>query len=123
MLTTREDLTDIPRTQGTRNVENPSLSDEEKWKAVLSRDENYDGLFILGVLSTGIYCRPSCPARRPMREKVRFFPGFEEAEKAGFRACHRCRPREAGPNQRVKLVDQVCHYIDGNLHSKLTLAT
>lgn len=120
MLTTRPILTEI---QGTRNPASRILTDETKWKAILARDENFDGLFVLGVLSTGIYCRPSCPARRPMRENVRFFLGFAEAEKAGFRACLRCHPRDAGPSQRVKLVDQVSQYIDANLQSKLTLAT
>jgi AraC family transcriptional regulator of adaptative response/methylated-DNA-[protein]-cysteine methyltransferase len=68
------------------------------WRATLARDSRADGTFVLAVRSTHIYCRPSCPARRPLRRNVTFFRTREEAEKNGFRACLRCRPNEiAGP--------------------------
>src|ERR1700737_2783240 len=74
------------------------------WRATLSRDARADGTFVLAVRSTHIYCRPSCPARRPLRRNVVFFHTGAEAEKQGFRPCRRCRPNEvAGP---VALVDR-----------------
>lgn len=98
------------------------LMDDEKWRAVLTRDSNSDGNFVFAVRSTGIYCKPSCPARRPNREHVVFFSGPDEAEQSGFRACRRCRPRDAGPSPQVELIDRVCKYIEANLQGKLTLA-
>jgi AraC family transcriptional regulator of adaptative response/methylated-DNA-[protein]-cysteine methyltransferase len=69
-----------------------TLNTEQAWQAVLSRDRAADGRFVTGVLTTGIYCRPSCAARHPRRENVRFFPGGAEARAAGLRACLRCLP-------------------------------
>ncbi|HEY8339881.1 MAG TPA: AlkA N-terminal domain-containing protein [Egibacteraceae bacterium] len=65
---------------------------ERCYRAVCSRDARFDGCFVVGVLSTGIYCRPSCPARTPLRRNVRFFAGAAAAQRAGLRACRRCRP-------------------------------
>lgn len=65
---------------------------ERCYSAVLSRDPRFDGWFFTAVTSTGIYCRPSCPARTPMRTNVRFYPTSAAAQLAGFRACKRCRP-------------------------------
>jgi AraC family transcriptional regulator of adaptative response/methylated-DNA-[protein]-cysteine methyltransferase len=62
------------------------------WAAVMRRDKGSDGRFVTGVLSTGIYCRPSCAARHPKRENVRFFADGEHAREAGLRPCLRCRP-------------------------------
>ncbi len=107
---------------GQREHQSVNLSDDEKWHAALSRDETFDGLFVFAVRSTGIYCRPSCPSKRAARERVSFFPGSMEAENAGFRACHRCQPREAGPSPRSRMIDQICKYIEANLNRKLTLA-
>ena len=64
------------------------------WRATLARDRRADGAFVLAVRSTRIYCRPSCPARRPLRRNVTFYRTREEAEKQGYRACLRCRPNE-----------------------------
>src|SRR6266568_564193 len=64
------------------------------WQATLARDSRADGTFVLAVRSTHIYCRPSCPARRPLRRNVIFFRTREEAEKQGYRPCRRCRPNE-----------------------------
>jgi AraC family transcriptional regulator, regulatory protein of adaptative response / methylated-DNA-[protein]-cysteine methyltransferase len=69
-----------------------SLTDEECWRIALAKDRRYDGRFLTGVHSTGIYCRPSCPARAPKRENVRFYTSVAEAEAAGLRACKRCMP-------------------------------
>ena len=75
------------------------------WRAVTSRDRSFDGSFVTGVLSTGIYCRPSCAARHPKRENVRFFASAERAEAAGLRACLRCNPKDVGRDEAaVKLV-------------------
>ena len=74
---------------------------ENQWQAVLARDANQDGSFVFAVSSTGIYCRPSCPSRRPRRENVTFFRKPDEAEKAGYRACLRCRPEGDWRQQAV----------------------
>src|SRR3954452_2942519 len=70
--------------------------DERWWTAVAAGDARFDGWVFCGVTSTGIYCRPSCPARTPKRANVRFFPSAAAAQAAGFRACKRCRP-DASP--------------------------
>ncbi|MXP28762.1 methylated-DNA--[protein]-cysteine S-methyltransferase [Porphyrobacter algicida] len=69
-----------------------ALTDEQRWRIALAKDRRYDGAFVTGVHSTGIYCRPSCPARPPKRENVRFYASCAEAEAAGLRACKRCAP-------------------------------
>ncbi len=98
------------------------LSNPELWNAVLTRDASRDGSFVFAVRSTGIYCRPSCPARRPHREQVRFFKLPEAAERAGFRACKRCHPRSArGDDPQVELARRVCHIIDEHDHDSVTL--
>ena len=71
-----------------------SQAAERFWKATVARDSRSDGVFFLGVKSTRIYCRPSCPARRPLRRNVEFFRTQREAEQHGFRACLRCKPNE-----------------------------
>lgn len=68
------------------------FDDDSCYRAVSSRDARFDGMIYVGVTSTGIYCRPSCPAVTPKRENVRFFRSAAEAQGAGFRACRRCRP-------------------------------
>lgn len=73
----------------------PLLNTEAAWQKVLARDSRADGEFVYAVESTGVYCRPGCPSRRPARENVRFFASREQAEAAGFRACLRCRPGQA----------------------------
>ena len=74
------------------------------WKAVQRRDRAFDGRFVTGVLTTGIYCRPSCAARHPARANVRFFASGAEAREAGLRACKRCRPDEVGRDEAAVLV-------------------
>src|SRR3954447_24444540 len=68
------------------------LDPERCWQAVDAGDPRFDGWIFCGVTSTGIYCRPSCPARTPKRENLRFYPSAAAAQSAGFRACKRCRP-------------------------------
>jgi AraC family transcriptional regulator, regulatory protein of adaptative response / methylated-DNA-[protein]-cysteine methyltransferase len=99
----------------------PQLSDIDKWNAVLARDETMDGEFVTAVRTTGIYCRPSCPAKHPYRTNVVFYAGPSEAEQAGFRPCKRCNPRE-NLSARSELVQRICQYINSNLDEKLTLA-
>ncbi len=96
------------------------LSDAEKWRAVLARDYSRDGAFVFGVRSTGVYCKPSCPAKHPHIEHVLFFSGPSEAELAGFRACKRCRPRDQ-TSFHAELVQRVCAYVNENLDEKHTL--
>ena len=82
----------------------PQRAAERYWHATVTRDARADGKFVLAVRSTHIYCRPSCPARRPLRRNVVFFRNGTDAERQGFRACKRCRPNEvAGP---VALVER-----------------
>ena len=79
------------------------IPDDECWTAALARDRSYDGRFVSGVLSTGIYCRPSCPARHPKRENVRFFADGAAARAAGLRACLRCSPDDVSRDERAVL--------------------
>jgi AraC family transcriptional regulator, regulatory protein of adaptative response / methylated-DNA-[protein]-cysteine methyltransferase len=100
------------------------MNNPELWNAVLSRDASRDGSFVFAVRSTGIYCRPSCPARRPRKEQVSFFQVPEAAEQAGFRACRRCHPRRAQtPDPQIELVRRICHAIDEHDEEPLTLKT
>src|SRR5690242_1815400 len=103
----------------------PSITNNpEMWNAVLARDASRDGSFVFAVRSTGIYCRPSCPARRPRREQVSFFQLPEAAEQAGFRACRRCHPRRARTSDpQVELARSICHAIDEHDEEPLTLKT
>lgn len=73
-----------------KHLEN--ITDEDRWQAALAKDRRFDGAFVTGVHSTGIYCRPSCPARAPHRKNVRFYRTPEEAATAGLRPCKRCSP-------------------------------
>lgn len=69
------------------------------YRAVQSKDARFDGWFVIAVLSTGIYCRPSCPARTPLPRNVAFYASSAAAQRAGFRSCKRCRP-DASPVRR-----------------------
>ena len=88
------------------------MSDYDFWQAVLQRDRQRDGTFVYAVRSTGIYCRPSCPSRRPQREQVQFFARPAQAEQAGFRACRRCHPNGDAPaDPLLHIVEQVCRVL------------
>jgi len=71
-----------------------AMSDDGRWAALIGRDRALDGAFWYSVRTTGVYCRPSCAARLPRRENVAFYASCADAERAGFRACKRCRPNE-----------------------------
>ena len=86
------------------------MTDLNAWESVLLRDASADDRFFYGVTTTGIYCRPSCPSRRPKRNNVTFFSSVEAAERAGFRACARCHPNQAKPTSGP--VDRARTYID-----------
>jgi len=95
---------DMNRKKQEMQTEIPARAAAQYWRATMTRDARADGTFVLAVRSTHIYCRPSCPARRPLRRNVVFFHSGAEAEKHGFRPCLRCRPNEvAGP---VALVER-----------------
>ncbi len=95
---------------------------ETAWAAVEARDSRLDGSFVYAVASTGIYCRPSCPSRRPNPRGVAFFSGPDEAEKEGYRACRRCRPRSAGPTDPERSVERARAWLDDHLDEPVTLA-
>jgi AraC family transcriptional regulator, regulatory protein of adaptative response / methylated-DNA-[protein]-cysteine methyltransferase len=95
---------------------------ERRWQAVVERDGSLDGTFVFGVSSTGVFCRPSCPSRRPRRENVRFFENTTAAEQAGFRACLRCRPKAVDGNPQSAMVRTVCRYIEHHIEDRLTLS-
>jgi AraC family transcriptional regulator of adaptative response/methylated-DNA-[protein]-cysteine methyltransferase len=96
------------------------LKDAAAWRAVVNRDERLDGSFVYAVASTGVFCRPSCPSRRPSRKHVRFFSSADDAEQHGFRACLRCAPRSAYSTQaqRVQLARQC---LDSHFDERFTL--
>jgi AraC family transcriptional regulator of adaptative response/methylated-DNA-[protein]-cysteine methyltransferase len=97
--------------------------EETKWQAVIAKDTRADGDFVFAVSTTGIYCRPSCPSRRARRENVSFYPLPEVAEQAGFRACKRCRPRDArATDPQIEMARHVCRLIDDNEGEPITLA-
>jgi AraC family transcriptional regulator of adaptative response/methylated-DNA-[protein]-cysteine methyltransferase len=91
------------------------------WAAVAGRDRRMDGVFFYAVLSTGIYCRPSCPSRRPNPANVVFFLTRDAAQRAGFRACKRCKPEADATHPNSELVEKVCRYIDTHPDARVTL--
>jgi len=95
-------------------------NNDRRWQAVVDRNSALDGQFVFAVSSTGVYCRPSCAARRPRRENVQFFAAPMEAEAAGYRACLRCHPKSLGGNQSDG-VKAICRFIEQHLDEPLTL--
>ncbi len=94
---------------------NKAIDPETAWKQVLSRDDQ--AAFFYAVTTTGVYCRPSCTSRRPLRGNVRFFRSAAEAQAAGFRACRRCKPDTA----RSRPLDRIRAYIEANLNRAVKL--
>jgi AraC family transcriptional regulator, regulatory protein of adaptative response / methylated-DNA-[protein]-cysteine methyltransferase len=89
-----------------------NIADTERWKAIVNRTASADGTFIYAVKTTGIYCRPSCSSRQPKPDNVHFFLDCDAAEAAGFRACKRCQPRSASPQQQqATIIATVCEQI------------
>ncbi len=124
-----EDVKAMPVPRTSAPVASPAAAsktsddthDDTRWTAVLARDAARDGEFVFAVSTTGVYCRPSCAARRPRRENVKFFTTPEQAERAGYRACLRCRPKSASGNSLSDGVKAICRYIEQHLDEPLTL--
>ena len=89
------------------------ITDSEAWAAVQRKDRRYDGAFVTGVHSTRIYCRPSCPARAPLRRNVRFYANATDAEAAGLRACKRCSPKTQSAEEACVLAAIAAIRADG----------
>ncbi len=98
-----------------------TMSENECWQAVQTREASLNAPFFYAVRSTNIYCRPSCPSRRPRRNQVEFFRNPDDAEAAGFRACLRCRLRQAAA--QAEAIANACHYIESHLDEALSLIT
>lgn len=88
------------------------MTADEMYEAVINNDANYDGLFFYGVLSTRIFCRPSCPSKKPLRENVRFFQNAREAIEAGFRPCKRCRSDLLAYQPMKDIAETIKHHLD-----------
>jgi AraC family transcriptional regulator, regulatory protein of adaptative response / methylated-DNA-[protein]-cysteine methyltransferase len=107
--------------RGPESLEVMNALEDRYWKAVLARDSRHDGEFFFAVSTTGVYCRPSCAARRPRRENVQFFRTPQAAEQAGYRACLRCRPKALTGNAESDGVKAICRFIEQHLDEPLTL--
>ena len=109
----------MPQSEVRMPISNPYHPAEAQWRAVQQRDRAADGTFVYAVRSTGIYCRPSCPSRKPRRTQVVFFNLPEAAEEKGFRPCLRCRPRLQSPRDaRTAAVARVCREIEARVHGE-----
>ncbi|HZD32301.1 MAG TPA: bifunctional DNA-binding transcriptional regulator/O6-methylguanine-DNA methyltransferase Ada [Candidatus Angelobacter sp.] len=90
------------------------MQSDTHWQQVMARDAGQDGRFVFAVRTTGVYCRPSCPSRRPRRESVEFFANPQQAERAGYRACLRCKPTEISAQaQAVTRARRILDEADG----------
>lgn len=123
-----EDLVTMPVRQSTPATPDngtfahlSGAAEDQHWDAVLARDASRDGEFVFAVSSTGVYCRPSCAARRPRRENVEFFPTPEQAEHAGYRACLRCRPKSFLGNTESDAARAICRFLEQHLDEPITL--
>jgi AraC family transcriptional regulator of adaptative response/methylated-DNA-[protein]-cysteine methyltransferase len=92
---------------------------DEFWSAVLRRDTSFEGIFVLAVKTTGVFCRPGCPARFPLRSNVEFFPDRSAALHAGYRACRRCKPLHT-PGATLPLVERLKSMIDAEPATRVT---
>lgn len=93
----------------------PFATDEARWRAVLDRAPAAEGAFVYAVVSTGIYCRPTCPSRRPLKGNARFFADAGAASAAGFRPCQRCRPDGLAPSARhADAIGEACRLIEAS---------
>lgn len=93
------------------------------WRAVQQRDRRYDGRFVYAVASTRIFCRPSCSSRRPTKSRVEYFGTPADAQRAGYRACKRCRPLNTGSRAIDQAVARACTYLSAHKGEVVTLAT
>src|SRR5580692_11724372 len=88
------------------------LNEEKCWEAVCAHDASQDGQWVYSTKTTGVYCRPGCASRQPLRKNVAFYATNEEAEAAGFRSCKRCRPTEGSQAERhIAAVERACALI------------
>jgi len=98
---------------GTETARPHFASDDARWRALCDRDPAADGTFFYAVRTTGVYCRPSCGARRPNRENVAFYDSREAARRAGFRPCKRCRPDAPVPGaEQAAMIAKACRMIE-----------
>jgi len=113
-----------PSIEAAPPIATPSLFPGRQWQQVLARDTSADGQFVYAVQSTKVYCRPSCPSRRPARHNVRFFPSAAAAELAGFRACKRCQPGLATPrpDPQAALIARAADYLTAHATERTRLA-
>ena len=113
-----------PSIEAAPPIATPSLFPGRQWQQVLARDTSADGQFVYAVQSTKVYCRPSCPSRRPARHNVRFFPTAAAAELAGFRACKRCQPGLATPrpDPQAALIARAADYLTAHATERTRLA-
>src|SRR5205814_10483821 len=104
-------------------LEKTNMPDAERcWEAIQKRDRTQDGRWFVGVVTTGVYCRPSCPSRRALRKNVRFYATPQEAERDGLRPCLRCRPLEATEDAAgAGKIRELCRYIEGHADGRLNL--
>ena len=97
----------------SRGEREMALKPEECWKAVAIGDATFDGRFVYGVITTGVYCRPSCPSRLPLRKNIRFYQSIDDAERDGLRACKRCCPSTVPLTDRMAgTIKAICKYIE-----------
>lgn len=108
-------------TEGGRMTQWSVQDQDAAWQAVLGRDRSWDGILFYAVRTTGIYCRPSCPSRRPRRENAVFFGSAEDAEAAGYRACHRCHPDSSTGTPTEHRVQKALDYLNQHLSDRVTL--
>jgi AraC family transcriptional regulator, regulatory protein of adaptative response / methylated-DNA-[protein]-cysteine methyltransferase len=107
---------------GDRSIARQSLSEEACWEAMLKKDKTKDGQFFFGVLTTGIFCRPSCPARRPLRKNIRFYKTAIEAIADNLRPCLRCHPLVTGRDDSTqRRIYALCDFIRKNSSEPLNL--
>src|SRR3546814_6281756 len=92
------------------------------WDAVQRRYTASDGRFCYGVMTTGVYCRPSCASRLPLRKNVRFYRDADAAERDGLRPCKRCEPQRHRSDNEAMRIAEVCRYIEAHADTKLPLA-
>lgn len=102
---------------GTHATATQADPGDRRWAAVMARSRDAD--FLYAVKTTRIFCRPSCPSRRPKPDNVMFFDSVSEAQRAGFRPCLRCQPAHAEP--RAHLVTDLCRFLEANLHRPVSL--
>src|SRR5229473_4167939 len=93
-------------------TEDATMSEQQCWHAVATRSRAADGAFVYAVMTTGVYCRPSCASRRPLRQNVRFYTTPAAAQADGLRPCKRCRPLESSGDPMARKIGELCRYIE-----------